>query len=140
MNSCVAGLQCSLLDGGHHLAPALDKAGIVGALVATLSHASLHCVAAAAGSLYLIDGLPGGQAVVGASKPIPALVRVLEKAHIPGDIAQEMGLGHRCAHECKRVIDAPMTVSECGHVCTSALVRILKKAPAPIPGNPAQET
>jgi hypothetical protein len=89
--------------------PPLHKAGIVDTLVATLSHKSPHCVAAAAGNLYVIDGLPGGQAVVGASGAIPALVGVLKRAHMPNDHETDTVMGQRCEHISNSVCVPHMT-------------------------------
>jgi hypothetical protein len=89
-------LQSSLLNGGRLLAPALDKAGIVDTLVDTLSHESSHCVAAAAGTLYVLDRLPGGRAAVGATDAIPALVGVLKRAHTPSDHENDTLMSQRC--------------------------------------------
>jgi hypothetical protein len=75
--------------------PALDKAGIVDTLVDTLSHESSHCVAAAAGNLYVLDRLPGGQEAVGATDAIPALVCILKRAHTPSDHENDTFMSQR---------------------------------------------
>jgi hypothetical protein len=104
--------------------PAIAKAGIVDALVAKLGHKSPHCVGAAAASLYMIDGLPGGHALVGASGAIPALVRVLERAQRPGEITPETPMGHRCVHEYVSVGTPQMKGCEFMHGC-SFIVEVL---------------
>jgi hypothetical protein len=75
----------------------MDEAGVVDALVATLEHESPFCVAAAAGCLGSIGDIEGGQAVLDASRAIPALVRVINRQFPANGLDGEMPMFRRSA-------------------------------------------
>jgi hypothetical protein len=85
-------LQDCLLDlepGGDVLA-ALDRAGVIDALVATLEHESPFCVAAAAGALAWVGYCKdGGPALMEASGAVPVLVRVVKRQIPARDLETE---------------------------------------------------
>jgi hypothetical protein len=98
MFCAVTGFQDIFPKAGSQIVGVLDNAGVANALVATLKHQSPYCVAAAAGGLILLGRIPGGgQGLVEAAGAIPALVRVIGKAHPPGDPAKDTGIYQRCA-------------------------------------------
>jgi hypothetical protein len=94
----IHGLQDSLRSRSAKFMTALDDAGIIDALVATLQHDSPFCIAAAAGALGGVDQTPGvGKALLEARRAMPALVSVLEQSPSPGDPEKEMGVYRRYA-------------------------------------------
>lgn len=83
--------------GGGKLLAALNEAGAVDALVATLTRKSPFCVAAAAGALASVARAKGGPAAIEASGAVPALVRVVNRRIPARDIQRASGKFRKCA-------------------------------------------
>jgi hypothetical protein len=97
---------------------ALNAAGIVHTLVATLTHKSEYCVAAAAACLGYVASEPS---VMEASGAVLGLVKVIQRLARPSDLDKESGLFCRYPpeHVCRLCLFVP--VSECVCVCVCSL-------------------